>query len=328
MNFLSIITNTQAFHDLNQQRFLLVNGRAGPRTGKHDGTIIVVHNDFPQQNWPCVDSYFKALVHLVPGPNTFTLLFLNKQLHFHINYVPLLQNPPLSLVIFLGKDSPGTFDVPPQKQNQNTLEVAVEKLRMAGYMWQAFYAEQMYRSGMGRRTFRLDEAWLPDTVSSQDKGTKRQTAQVYTFRSKYTVAEIRKARSRKGKDRDHKDLFSFVLEGLEQTAPFNTASHIAALVLDSHWDPKNQIDLGHTARSDSDVEIPLGVFGSHALHACPGSIEEIVPCMMDDTLNDTRYVCNYGNGDCQSWKALNMAMSRIVSKLYIHKKKRNWYPRF
>jgi hypothetical protein len=79
--------------------------------------------------------------------------------------------------------------------------------------------------------------------------------------------------------------------------------------------------LGHTVRSDSDVKIPLGVFGSHVLHACPSSIEEIVPYMMVDTLNDARYVCNGVKAD-QSWKTLNMAMGRMVSKLYIHKEKK------
>jgi hypothetical protein len=299
----------------------LLNGRAGPRTARKDGVITVVHNDFPQQQWPCVDSYFKALVHLVPGPNTFTVVYQSEQLHFHVNYVALLQNPPLSLVIFVGRDSPGTFDVPPQKNRQNSLDFAVEKLRMAGYMWQAFCAEQMHRNGMGRRTFRLDEAWLPDTVSSQDKGKMRQTAQVYIVRSKHTVAEIRDVRrAQQSKDRNDnlKNLFDFVLEGLEHTPPFNKPCHVAALLLDSHWDAKKQVVLGHAALGGGAGDTALGIFGSHLIHAWPCFIEEIAACMMNNTPTDTRYLCNDANESGHWWKALNIGMGAMVGDLYIY----------
>lgn len=263
------------------------------------------------------------MVHLVPGPNTVTFKFApdsngvnNEILHFHINYVPLLQNPPLSLVIFIGSDSPATFDVPPEKREQNTLGYAIEKLRTAGYMWQAFSAEQMYRNGMGKRTFRLEEAWLPDTVSCQDKGVMRNTAKVHVIRSKHTVAEIRdvrRAQQSEQHDENFESLFDFFLQDLQANPPFDKPCAVAGLILDSHWDVSKQLSLGHTALGGGAGDTALGIFGSHLLHAWPTCIEDIVPSFMNNTKTDTRYVANDANESGEWWRAVNIGMGAMVS---------------
>ncbi|KAI9485776.1 MAG: hypothetical protein EXX96DRAFT_19181 [Benjaminiella poitrasii] len=266
------------------------------------------------------------MVHLVPGPNTITFVFPNgddnSHLHFHVNYLPLLQNPPLSLVILVGSDSPGTFDVTPEKEGQNTLAIAVQKLRMAGYMWQSFCAEQMHRNGMGRRTFRLDEAWLPDTVSSQDKpNTMRHTARVHIIRSRHTVAEIRDIRraqqSKYGDEEKYESLFDYFMEDLKRYPPFDKPCTVAGLVLDSHWDVKQQVSLGHTALGGGAGDTALGIFGSHLLHAWPVSIEDIVPSLMNNTVTDTRYVANDADESGNWWRACNIGMGAMV-QYYIH----------
>lgn len=307
------------------QRFILVNGRAGPRQGSFDKPIYVICNDFPQTQWPCVDSHFKAMVHLVPGPNTITFSFAEganganaQTLHFHLNYIPLLQNPPLSLVIFIGSDSPATFDVPPEKRGQNTLNYAVEKLRLAGYMWQAFTAEQMHRNGMGRRTFRLEEAYLPDTVSCQDKGVMRNTAKVHVIRSRHTVAEIRdirRAQQSEQHDENFESLFDFFLQDLHENPPFDKPCTVAGLILDSHWDVNKKVSLGHTALGGGAGDTALGIFGSHLLHAWPTSIEDIVPSFMNNTVTDTRYVANDANESGNWWRACNIGMGAMMHEV-------------
>ncbi|CAO3699658.1 unnamed protein product [Rhizopus microsporus] len=301
--------------------FLLVNGRAGKRDGKFDLLIQVYCNDFPPTQWPCVDSYFKALVHLVPGPNTITFAFVNVTLHFHVNYLPLLQNPPLSLAIIIGSDSPATFDVPPEKEGQNTLDVAIRKLRMAGYMWQAFCAEQMYRNGMQRRTFRLDEDWLPDTTSCQENRVMRTTAKVHIIRSTKTVAEIRDIRRAQQRHDDQansedlESLFGICLNDLGRYSPFNQPCHVACMLLDAHWDPQRQAILGHAALGGGGGDIALGIFGSHSLHAWPSCIEDIVPCFMNDTRTDTRFIANDAGESGTWWKALNIGMGAMLHEV-------------
>ncbi|KAI8647415.1 putative peptidase family-domain-containing protein [Parasitella parasitica] len=302
------------------QRFLLVNGRAGPRNGSFDRPIHVLCNDFPQTEWPCVNSFFKAMVHLVPGANTITFAFPqeNDTLHFHVNYLPLLQNPPLSLVIFIGSDSDATFDVPPEKKGQNTLDIAVQKLRTAGYMWQAFCAEQLHRNGMGRRTFRLEEGWLPDTISCRDRGVMRNTAKVHVIRSKYSVAEIRDVRrAQQSKDQDEsvESLFGLFLDDLRESPLFDMPCQVAGLILDSHWDIKNQLTLGHAALGGGAGNTKLGIFGSHLLHAWPTCIEDIVPAFMNNTLTDTRYVANDANESGNWWRAANIGMGAMMHEV-------------
>lgn len=257
------------------------------------------------------------MVHLTPGLNTISFVFDgNKRLDFHVNYVPLMENPALSLVIFIGSDSPATFDVPPQKKGQDTLSIATEKLRTAGYMWQAFCAEQMYRNGMGRRTFRLEEGVLPDTVSSRDKGVMRNTAKVHVIRSKHSVAEIRdlrRAQQSEEEDESYPSLFDFFLTDLQENPHFHGRPCIVAgLILDSHWDVKKQVSLGHTALGGGAGDTRLGIFGSHLLHAWPTCIEEIVPCFMDNTKTDTRYVANDSNESGEWWRAANIGLGAMV----------------
>lgn len=258
------------------------------------------------------------MVHLVPGPNTITFIFPqdNETLHFHVNYLPLLQNPPLSLVIFIGSDSDATFDVPPEKRGQNTLDIAIEKLRTAGYMWQAFCAEQLHRNGMGRRTFRLEESWLPDTISCQDKGIMRNTAKVHVIRSKYSVAEIRdvrRAQQSEDEDEDFESLFGLFLDDLHESPLFDMPCQVAGLILDSHWDVNKQLTVGHAALGGGAGDTKLGIFGSHLLHAWPTCIEDIIPAFTNNTKTDTRYVANDANESGNWWRAANIGMGAMVS---------------
>ena len=109
--------------------------------------------------------------------------------------IPPTTTPPLQLVILLGSDSPGTFDAVPARieREGNNLETAIRKFRMAAYLWQAYTAEQMFRNGLGRRTFRMEEEWVTGTsnIRDRERGLMRSEAKVHVVRTKETVAELR-----------------------------------------------------------------------------------------------------------------------------------------
>ncbi|QSS60009.1 zinc metalloproteinase [Histoplasma capsulatum] len=60
------------------QKILLIYGQIGDaRQHSMDGNLTVYHpqDSFPPTTWPVYESHFKALVHLVPGPNKLRLEF-------------------------------------------------------------------------------------------------------------------------------------------------------------------------------------------------------------------------------------------------------------
>ncbi|CAM0135928.1 unnamed protein product [Umbelopsis sp. WA50703] len=317
------ITNV-ADKDTVYQRILLINGRAGTTENRFESTVTVVSHGFPTLHWPCVDSHFKALVHLNPGPNTISFIFNGPNgqtytTHFHLTYIALTQNSPLYLVIMLASDSPATFDVPPEKRHENTLNVAIEKFRMCAYMWQAFMSEQFYRNGMGRRALRLDERTQPDTISAQDAGVLRHTAYVHVVRSKRSLKEWRDLkRAQQSPESNHgdQDLYSMFIDSLrDYGAPFDKPCTVAGLMLDSHWDTKVKVTRAHAALGGKAGDLALGIFGSHLLHAWPRNMEDIVPAFMNTTITDTRYVANDANESGQWWKAANIGMGAMLHEV-------------
>jgi hypothetical protein len=146
-------------------------------------------------------------VHLVPGPNNIKLTFVpparissrRYTTRITINYLPLLQNPPVHLAIVLARDSDAAFEAPPDRIGNNSLEDAVKKLRVAAYLWQAYTAEHMYRNFPGssgkikwssRRSFHLDEEWSKDTLSLSETDIWRMTAKIHIVRSEMTADGI------------------------------------------------------------------------------------------------------------------------------------------
>jgi hypothetical protein len=114
---------------------------------------------------------------LSPGQNTLSITHVHdgnveSEMDLTVNYVPLLQYPPLHLVIMAASDSPLMIDCPPHKRGgvssaHSDLDAAIAKFRMTAYMWQAMTAEDLRQKGIGRRAFRLDEEWTTDTVSRE-----------------------------------------------------------------------------------------------------------------------------------------------------------------
>lgn len=315
------------------QKLLSLSGEIGEALSRPiDGTLTINHTSdaaCPPTSWPVFESTFKALVYLSPGWNNIRIDFTSPKLaskdgtsnpahstFIAINYLPLTNTPPLQLVMLLAKDSPGTFDAPPDRVERegNTLDIAIRKYRMAAHLWQAFTAEQMFRNGFGRRCFRFEEEWQTGTLSARDWESNRMKneARVHVVRCDKTVAELRDlnlAQQHKGATKNG-ELFTIAKDAVKQhfNPGFGQKQHVAVLLLDAHWDTAAQTIVGHAALGGGADNIQLAVFGSHALHTYPSCIEDVVPTFSDCTRTDTNFVANDCNESGTTWEAANIGI--------------------
>lgn len=283
---------------------------------------------FPTQTWPVVEGRFIILTMLSPGPNRL-IIRPDKNISqvdhvLDLEYIPL-EVPPLHLAIMVAKDSPLVIDCPAVKHSgissaHSSLEAAIAKFRMTAYMWQAVMAEDMRMKGLGRRSFRLEEEWAPDTTSASFfsglptepasfiSGAMRSTAKVHVVPSEHTVEEIRNPQAAKHETASHDDepvgpeLHDFFKEALssytDRHPSLATSARpiVACLILDSRWSPKHGRVLGDSCRAIHDPEgVSYAMRGSQCTYAWPRCLEEVTSCLLDsrppgDTVaKDPRY---------------------------------------
>ncbi|KAJ2719016.1 hypothetical protein GGI07_005471 [Coemansia sp. Benny D115] len=319
MQFMNV-ANNETVH----QRFMVVTGQVPDVKGDKD-KIVVHHPFFPPLTFPAVDGYFKVLVELENGDNGLKFDYLHEgsricQGELNIKMTPYLDRPALRLVVLLGSNSEGIFDAPPDARGPgvNDLDAAIRKFRCCAYLWQAFVSEQLYRNGFGRRTFRLEESYEPDTMARDNMN--RMTAKVHVVRSERTVAEIQdKERAQQWNPppgyqrKTDESQFSLAADALKEHGGFSDGnSYIACLTLDSHWDPDLNVILGHAALGGGTSESRLGVFGSHTTHAWPSNAEEVATKFLDTTKTDTRILANDCNECGEYWRAANIGMGAFL----------------
>ncbi|KAJ1943010.1 hypothetical protein EC988_006344, partial [Linderina pennispora] len=310
--------------ELVHQRFLIVYGQVpGLRTSSED-KIVVHHPYFPPLTFPAIDGFFKVLVELENGDNNLRFDYrqggeIASQGTLCIKMMPYLDKPPLNLAVIVGRDSQGMFDAPPDARGPgiSDLDAAVRKFRCCAYLWQAYIAEQLYRNGFGRRTFRLDESYEPDTMAKDN--VPRMTARVHVVRSKRTVAEIQdKERAQQWnpppgyKRKTDESQFSIANEALDDYGAFKDKHYVVCLSVDSRWDPELGVILGHAALGGGVGNRRLGVFGSHTTHAWPANAEEVAAKFLDTTKTDTRYLANDCNECGEYWRAANIGMGAFL----------------
>ncbi|TPX69376.1 hypothetical protein SpCBS45565_g02418 [Spizellomyces sp. 'palustris'] len=328
------------------QRLLLIYGTAGVGPGDSSLHVRNISTTYPAQSFRCTDSHWKALVPLDPGKNRLVLEHsVGGTTEIDVVYMPLLQNPPLVLAVLVAKDSPMVFDVPDSGENLPFEYEMIRKFRLAAFgiqdMWQAFTAEQMWRHGFGRRTFRLDEAWMPDTLSNKDNETLRTTARVHVVRTNLSVAELRDLELAQQKatqtgdnlmptptqapaeaPRPYEDtsastsrnLFSIFVDALTGP-PFDQQCYVAGLILDSTWDPDHNAILGHAALGGGQGHIRLGIFGSHLVHAWPSSLEDVDRCLLDVTPNDITRTANDNGETDVAYKSFCMGSGAFLHEV-------------
>lgn len=263
------------------QNVLLVFGQVGAIEHPTSGTVTVHHHmeSYPATQWPVTDGYFKALVRLDPGPNKLRLEYQGpKKTSFSssicLNMLPLISNPPLYLAIVIGKDSTGEYDCQGERKQKEEagIDMAARKLRMAGYLTQAFTGEQMYRSRLGRRCFRLEEEWTNDTLSSCADGSMQSIAKVHVIRAEKTVKEIRHEEA----CGDGRTLRAIAKRAIEKhfgdLSP--TKRYVAVVFLDATGDLQINGITHHSALDGN-----IGIIGSRSLYTLPSCIEEVVPAV-------------------------------------------------
>lgn len=319
-------------HDVVHTRLLILEGTAGPVIDGSNSSIIVYHHidSFPSLRYQVSDGYFKALVHLNPGINNLRIVWEDPQnpnniitSELSLNYVPLLQNPPLHFALIVAKDSPFNFDSPQYKKEEEGgcgLELAVKKVRLASYMMAAYTSEQMRRGGYGHRTFRIHEEYDKDTLSSRDK-SNRSTTKVHIIKSEMTVDEIRDP-NRAQQNHSGSDtgaLFGIALDAIRKHGgPFEYSGEnvmVAALFLDCHWDVEKKLIVGHAALGGGSGHIRLGIFGSHALWSFPSCLEKITDCFLDETRIDTSQVAKDADGEGTAWEVLNVGFGAWLHEI-------------
>ena len=301
-----------------------------PRQHPLDGNVTVFHHqdNFPSIGWPVTASHFKALVHLAPGPNRLRFDFVSPKLStgsthpavhstwICINYLPLVNAPPLHLVILLGKDSDGTYDAVPERAERegNGLEMAIRKYRTAAYLWQAFTGEQMFRNNFGRRCFRFEEEWQSGSLSRRDSLARqmRNEAKIHVIRTEKTVAELRDLdiAQQYSNARKKDELFTIAKEAVQKhfrPSP-GQKQYVSVLLLDSHWDTASQTITGHAALGSDSGDIKMAMFGSHCLQSYPSCLEEVVDAFSDCTRTDTNHVANDCGDAGSNWESANIGI--------------------
>ncbi|TDZ48432.1 putative zinc metalloproteinase [Colletotrichum trifolii] len=333
------------------QRCIIIKGRFPAETldntSADKGHVTVETTDgtntvFPTQHWPITNNRFKIIALLSPGRNHLSIqrvvgAHIQQFRHeINLNYIPLLQSPPLHLAIMVAKDSPLLIDCPPGKHGpissaHSSLDAAIAKLRMSAYMWQALTAEDMRMKGLGRRSFRLEEEWAADTTSREflaglhdsalhSSGAMRSTAKVHVIRTKKTVADLRKAdvaqQNESGQQREK--LFDYFRAALAaHGAPFETSGRpiVAGMILDSHYSADQNLILAHAALGCHEPSgLSLGMMGSHLAYSWPRFLEEVTACLLD-TRNPGPTVGN-DNKECASfWEACAVGQGAFLHEV-------------
>ncbi|KAJ5894615.1 hypothetical protein N7495_006306 [Penicillium taxi] len=308
------------------QSCILVDGE-GSNIEYSEGTSHVsvsctdmLNNIQSVQHWPLEKGYWKALVMLSPGFNMLTFQLhhtdgTSDSLEVTVNYIPLLQLPPLHLAILVAKDSPLLIDCPPAKYGaistaHSSLGAAIQKLRLSAYMWQALTAEDFRQKGLGRRSFRLEEEWaFNSTMLAAHQtvpGLMGSVPKVHIIRSDKTVAELRdlEIAQQNPRAQDQDALHRYFETALIQSgAPFDSASNpvVAGLILDAHYSIEKSMILGHAALGCHKPDgLSLGIFGSHLTYSWPRFMEEIPACLTDMT--PPGVTVGNDNGECDTMR--------------------------
>lgn len=299
---------------------VIVHGEASAK----QGTLIVANGNGPPLFYEINAGFFKAPVHLEPGNNSvsFTVRQGNKDLESiraNINY-ERIDNKPVHLCLLLAKDSPGFFDTTSQKAQEegNGIELAVQKLRVAARLMQAFTHEQMQRAGFGSRTFNFAEEVANDTLLEQEGGqVRRNTVKIHVIRSSKTLKELRDPNlaQQNSKGTNTGGLFGIAMNDVKRTIPTEHPTQAAVMFLDAHWDTKLKLILTHAALGGGDGDLKLAIFGSHGIFSWPKSLERVQYAFQDTTRSNINEVANDSNQCGTYWECLNITMGAFLHEI-------------
>lgn len=317
----------------------------GETSAAKSGILRVLHQGsaYPPLYFEVNSGFFKAAIHLDPGPNPLFFThysgqivngypqqdgrpsFKDETVSFTVNYTPLLQNKPIHLCLLLAKDSPGLFDSTTDRtrlEGGNDLGLAIKKMRIAGRLMQAFTHEQMLRTGFGNRTFNFVEEYTEDTTFASEQHNFRNTIKVHILRSRKTLKELRDPNlaQQNSKGTNTGGLFGIAMEALrDYGGPFinthNDSVQAAVMFLDAHWDPKLKLILTHAALGGGDDKIKLAIFGSHGIYSWPTCLEQVPFAFQDTTKSNINEVANDSNQCDTYWECLNITLGAFMHEI-------------
>ncbi|XBW35177.1 hypothetical protein QEN19_000740 [Hanseniaspora menglaensis] len=281
---------------------IIIHGKISGKNSDKDIIVKNMNNNFVELKYEINYFFFKATVELQPGLNR--LYFITKNngtLPFDLNYIPLTSNKPIHLCLLVGKDSPMRYDTNDIKESNLPsdvhLKLAIQKLQIAARLTQAYTNEQMYRNGYSQRTMQFAEEFT-DSGNYRQASFSRSNIKVHILRSSYSTKEILSPdiaqQNPNGKNRGK--LFDIAIEEIMKydngrlIANYSSSNPIQAAVifLDTKFDAKLNLILGHAALGGGNDLIKLAIFGSHGLYCWPSYWEDLTSIM----LNNNRVVDN------------------------------------
>ncbi|KAL9937721.1 hypothetical protein V8E36_003266 [Tilletia maclaganii] len=214
------------------------------------------------------------------------------------------------------------------------------------YCWQAFYAEQMHRHHLGRRSFRFEEQPVDEELVAKGELKLEDLLQVHLLRSEHTLAEFHDANNAQQNDYASQSgaMWDWTHQAIAQHPILSKSrTPTAVLTLESHWVPNHPnapppsrrqqpgLILAHAAlggsasspwlsvleaalqeQEDTEAgktnEYSIGVMGSHWIWACPSSLDQLTSALMDETRTDERFVVSDRGEGGTAWETLCVGM--------------------
>lgn len=318
------------------------------RTHVLKGIIQFVNNGnkvYPPLVFEVNNGQFKAILHVSPGePNNYDVNVYDSgyidwqgfardlrnvadrgSLTLHYNELP--ENKPIHFCVILGRDSDGRYDMPKYKLQRGevaNLDTAIQRLKVAGRLMQAFTQDEFHRLGLSNRTF----PFVEESTHSQrvfgydlDSTVPHNEVKIHVIRSPKTVEELRNPDyAQQNPDaKDNGFLFSHAIDlvyNSDMIKPYrerNTPIQCAVMYLDSTWN--GRYITTHAALGGGTGEVKMAVFGSHGLHSYPLNFLQVGPGFVDDTRLSKDEVANDCDQCSTSWECFNICLGAQMHEI-------------
>ena len=243
--------------------------------------VTVQVGDSPQNSWP-VNSYneFKAVIRLKPGfankvginyrYSSNNNLIESSSLVVNLKFEDNKKQRAINLAIFVAKDSPLTFDMDIEsrlKGEKNDLDSAIQRIRTAGLLFQAFTSDILNSYNLSRNSFRLalNSQYgsyclkilnISLTFLKIKKIFKLKEPIVNILKSKSSLQDLRNAYNNpKPNELSDLKLYDEIHNTILESTEYLNESYLlrqsmvfGVLILDSHWDAmRKRVEL-HAAR--------------------------------------------------------------------------------
>ncbi|ENN75278.1 hypothetical protein YQE_08159, partial [Dendroctonus ponderosae] len=235
---------------------------------------------------------FKALLEVAEGRNDVILQFGCRRLEVRLDHVPptsLFTVLPL-YVICAGHS--GEFQAPPTENCDP--QSACRRIHLASKLLQTFTAEKLQETGLGRRTFTLED-------------------RCHVFRSALPAEEARRMSQEALWTRIGRDIMRSPLRSQRRKyLAFLSCTRYDGLRFTS------ELTTHEDALKITEAYVALGggglaLFGSASLHSWPEAFEEIAPRFLDATPIDPRHLLD---DSCYRWLGGSAGAAREVSLVY------------